>query len=176
MTKKKKKAGNVEKGNYRIDRVNVSAVVHSTEDMEKVGEAMAELFPFEFEIEVSRAKGHYGNELTFLEVELKDRKKIREFLRYIFERLKDSGELDYLKETLEDRIDAGNVLHLRFDKQRAYLGELILGSSDPIAVKIKITTFPSKKEIAVKAIKEMMDEVNGKVETDVRLTDAGSEN
>ena len=36
--------------NYRIDRITVSAVVHSTEDMEKVGEAIAELFPFEFEI------------------------------------------------------------------------------------------------------------------------------
>ncbi len=141
----------------KIERVHVSAVVHSTEDMEKVGEAIAELFPFEFEIEVSKAKGHYGNELVFLEVELKNRKKIEEFLTYIFSRLKESGELELLKETLEERIDPSNVLHIRFDKQKAYLGELTLGSEDPIAVKIKIVTYPSKKELAVRAIRELME-------------------
>lgn len=155
MAKKKKAASKP----YRIERVNVSAVVHSTEDMEKVGEAMAELFPFEFEIEVSRAKGHYGNELTFLEVELKDRRKIEEFLEHLFRRLKESGELEYLKDTLEERIDAGNVLHLRFDKQRAYMGEVVLGSSDPIAVRVKITTFPAKRELALKAVREMIEKV-----------------
>ncbi len=141
----------------KIERVHVSAVVHSTEDMEKVGEAIAELFPFEFEIEVSKAKGHYGNELVFLEVELKNRKKIEEFLTYIFSRLRESGELELLKETLEERIDPSNVLHIRFDKQKAYLGELTLGSEDPIAVKIKIVTYPSKKELAVRAIRELME-------------------
>ncbi len=141
----------------KIERVHVSAVVHSTEDMEKVGEAIAELFPFEFEIEVSKAKGHYGNELVFLEVELKNRKKIEEFLTYIFSRLRESEELELLKETLEERIDPSNVLHIRFDKQKAYLGELTLGSEDPIAVKIKIVTYPSKKELAVRAIRELME-------------------
>ncbi len=147
------------RASYRIDRITVSAVVHSTEDMEKVGEAIAELFPFEFEIEVSKAKGHYGNELTFLEVEIKDRKKIKEFINYLFERLKESGELEYLKESLEDRVDADNTLHIRFDKQKAYMGEVVLGSRDPIAVKIKITTFPSRREAAISAVRELIDRV-----------------
>ena len=154
-----KKVKKAKKKNYQINRVTVSAVVHSTEDMEKVGEAIAELFPFEFEIEVSRAKGHYGNELKFLEVEVKDRKKIKEFLNYIFSKLKESGELEQLKKSLEERIDTGNVLHIRFDKQKAYLGKLVLGSEDPVAVKIKIVTYPSKKEIALDAIRDIIEEI-----------------
>ncbi len=157
--KEAKKAKKAKKKNYRIDRVTVSAVVHSTEDMEKVGEAIAELFPFEFEIEVSRAKGHYGNELKFLEVEVKDRKKIREFLNHVFSKLKEGGELEQLKKSLEDRIDAGNVLHIRLDKQKAYLGELVLGSEDPIAVKIKIVTYPSRKEMALDAVRDIIEEI-----------------
>jgi RNA binding exosome subunit len=126
--------------------------------MEKVGEAIAELFPFEFEIKVSRAKGHYGNELNFLEVELKNRKKIENLLRYIFSKMNKS-ELKLLKCSLEDRIDADNVLHIRFDKQSAYLGKLRLGSSDPIAVKVKIVTYPSRKEVALKIIENMIEEI-----------------
>ncbi len=146
---------------YKIERIVVSAVVHSTEDMEKVGEAIAELIPFEFEIEVSKAKGHFGNEMYFLEVEIKDKKKIKEFLKYILNRLKESEELKSLKRTLEDRIDPNNILHLRFDKQKAYLGEIRLTSNDPIAVKVKIVTYPSKKEYAVKVVRNIIEEYTG---------------
>ncbi len=146
---------------YKVERVTVSAVVHSTEDMEKVGEAIAELFPFEFEIGVSRVRGHFGNEMAFLEVELKKKKEIEEFLKHVFNRLKESGELEFLKETLEERVDEGNVLHLRFDKQKAYMGELTLGGEDSIAVKVKVVTYPAKKESAVKAVEEMIEKLTG---------------
>jgi len=61
----------------KIEWIRVSAVVHSTEDREKVGEAISTLFPFEFEIAVSKAKGHYGNPMEYLEVELTKSSEIK---------------------------------------------------------------------------------------------------
>ncbi|WP_290597634.1 MULTISPECIES: RNA-binding domain-containing protein [unclassified Archaeoglobus] len=138
----------------RVEWIKVSAVVHSTEDREKVGEAIATLFPFEFEIFVSKAKGHYGNPMEFLEVEIKKSGEIRRFWRYFLQQLGD--QVKELLETIEDRIDDQNVLHIRIDKQKAYLGEIELShGGDPIAVKVKLVTFPARRDAIVEFAKEI---------------------
>ncbi len=140
----------------KIERVNVNAVVYSTEDMEKVGEAIATLFPFEFEIEVTDATGHYGNPLKFLEVKLTKKREVREFLKYILSSLSEE-DTRYLLETLEDRVDEEGVLHLRIDKQRAYLGELqIVERGDAIVVRIKIVTYPARREKIIEAARNLI--------------------
>jgi|Deesub1362A_J573_1020465.scaffolds.fasta_scaffold00328_9 hypothetical protein len=140
----------------KIEWIKVSAVVHSTEDREKVGLAMATLFPFEFEILRSRAKGHYGNPIEYLEVEIKKKREIKEFWEYLINMLGDQKE--ELLATVEDRLDNQNVLHIRFDKQRAYLGELKLGSGegDAIVVKAKLVTYPSRRDKVVEMLKELI--------------------
>ncbi len=149
----KKVKGKESRSNGKIEWIKVSAVVHSTEDREKVGYAIATLFPFEFEIMRSKAKGHYGNPLEYLEVEVKSRRKIREFWENLLLLLKEQS--DEVVETLEDRLDRQNVLHLRIDKQKAYLGEVVLngGEGDAIVVKIKVVTYPSKRDRAIEALK-----------------------
>jgi hypothetical protein len=140
----------------KIERINVNAVVYSTEDMEKVGEAIATLFPFEFEIEVTDATGHYGNPLKFLEVKLTKKREIQEFLKYLLSSLSEE-DIQYLLETLEDRVDEEGVLHLRIDKQRAYLGELqIVEGGDAIVVRIKIVTYPAKREKIIQAVRDII--------------------
>ncbi|MCD6142811.1 RNA-binding domain-containing protein, partial [Thermococcus sp.] len=48
---------------------------------------------------------------------------------------------------------------IRFNKQKAYLGEVAIGEGeDVIQVKIKVKTFPMKKETVVKTIKEWLSE------------------
>ncbi len=131
--------------NGRIEWIKVSAVVHSTEDREKVGEAISTLFPFEFEIAVSKAKGHYGNPMEYLEVELTKSSEIKKFWKNLLELL--GEQVEEILRTLEDRIDDQNILHIRVDKQKAYLGEVELTSGgDPIAIKLRLVTFPSKRE------------------------------
>lgn len=129
----------------KIEWIRVSAVVHSTEDREKVGEAISTLFPFEFEIAVSKAKGHYGNPMEYLEVELTKSSEIKKFWAYFLELL--GEQVDEILKTIDEKIDDQNVLHIRIDKQKAYLGEVELTSGgDPIAVKLRLVTFPSKRE------------------------------
>ncbi len=132
----------------KIEWIKVSAVVHSTEDREKVGEAISTLFPFEFEILVSKAKGHYGNPMEYLEVELKKAGEVKKFWKNLVELLGD--QINEILNSLDDRIDPQNVLHIKIDKQKAYLGEVkITHGGDPIAVKAKLVTFPAKREAII---------------------------
>lgn len=138
----------------KIEWIKVSSVVHSTEDREKVGEAIATLFPFEFEIFVNKAKGHYGNPLEYLEVEIKKSSEIKRFwnnfLKLIGEQVKE------LVENIEDRVDDQNVLHIKVDKQKAYLGNVVLShGGDPIAIKVKLVTYPAKRDAILKFAREI---------------------
>ena len=145
----------------KIERINVNAVVYSTEDMEKVGEAIATLFPFEFEIEVTDATGHYGNPLKFLEVRLTKKREIEEFLKYFFSSLS-RDDVRYLLETLEERVDEEGVLHLRIDKQKAYLGEMrIVEGGDAVVVRIKIVTYPARREKIIEAARNLIQSFSG---------------
>jgi RNA binding exosome subunit len=137
----------------KIEWIKVSAVVHSTESREKVSHAIATLFPFEFEIQVSKASGHYGNPLEFLEVELKNSAEIKSFWKNFVELLAANREI--LLNTLEERLDAQNVLHIRLDKQKAYLGQIELSNVDPIAVKVKLVVYPAKREKALEFAREI---------------------
>lgn len=137
----------------KIEWIKVSAVVHSTESREKVSQAIANLFPFEFEIQVSKAYGHFGNPLEFLEVELKKSSDIKAFWKHLLALLGTQKEI--LLNTLEERLDAQNVLHIRLDKQKAYHGEIMLSTNDPIAIKVKLVVFPAKREKALEFAREL---------------------
>ncbi|AEA47056.1 RNA-binding domain-containing protein [Archaeoglobus veneficus] len=139
----------------KIERIIVTAVVYTTEDMEKVGEAISTLFPFEFEIVVSEAKGHYGNPMKFLEVEIAKKREIKEFWNYLMELIGEQRE--YLLNTIDEKLDEQNVLHIRIDKQKAYLGEIELGGRDSIVVKAKIVTYPARRDKALEAAKELIE-------------------
>ncbi len=142
--------------NFKIERIIVSAVVYSTEDREKVGEAMATLFPFEFEIMVSEAKGHYGNPLLYLEVEISKKRQIKEFWNHLMELLGEQRR--FLINLLEEKIDDQGVLHIRIDKQKAYLGEVELTEGgDAIVVKTKIVTYPAKREKIIEVAKQLIE-------------------
>lgn len=137
----------------KIEWIRVSAVVHSTESREKVSQAIANLFPFDFEIQVSPARGHFGNPMEYLEVEITKNSEIKAFWKNLVHILKD--ELENLLSTLEARIDSQNVLHIRVDKQKAFLGEFRLSNSDPIAIKVKLVVYPGRKEKAVEFAREL---------------------
>lgn len=137
----------------RIEWIKVSAVVHSTESREKVSQAIANLFPFDFEIQVSSARGHFGNPMEYLEVDLKKSAEIKAFWNNLLKLLGD--ELRTLLETLEERIDAQNVLHIRIDKQEAFLGNFKLSNVDPIAIKVKLVVFPAKRDKAIEFAREL---------------------
>ncbi|MCS7118539.1 MAG: RNA-binding domain-containing protein [Archaeoglobaceae archaeon] len=137
----------------KIEWIKVSAVVHSTESREKVSEAIANLFPFDFEIKVSSAKGHFGNPIEYLEVEIENSSEIKIFWKNLLELLR--NELEILKRTLEERIDVQNILHIRIDKQKAFLKTFKFSNVDPIAIKVKLVVYPAKREKAIEFAREL---------------------
>jgi RNA binding exosome subunit len=140
----------------KVERIVVSAMVHSTENREKVAEAMATLFPFEFEIVSFPAKGHFGNPIEYLEVEITKRKQIKDFWNYFMELL---GEQKiFVLNTIENRIDDEGFFYIRVDKQKAYLGEVELTEGgDAIVVKAKLVTYPRRKEKLVEFARELVE-------------------
>ena len=57
---------------------------------------------------------------------------------------------------LEDKMDDYGNLYLRFDKQRAYLGDLkVVEHGDSIHLKIKIAAYPAKKKVAIDIAKKL---------------------
>jgi hypothetical protein len=108
----------------KIDAISIFATVHSTEDPEKVAFAISTMIPFEFEIETSKAQGHFGNPMMFLEVNFRKKREIKEFWNNFMELISDQREI--LLEELEQRIDEDGFLHIRVDKQSAFLGKVKL--------------------------------------------------
>ncbi len=129
----------------KIDTITLSAIVYSTESREKVSMALSNLIPFEFEIMVSKARGHYGNPLEFLEVEIKKKREIKEFWNHFIESL--GSEREILAEMLDEILDEEGVMRIRVEKQSAYLGKVRLAfGGDAIVIKVKIVTYPAKRE------------------------------
>lgn len=137
----------------KIEWIKVSAVVHSTESREKVSQAIANLFPFDFEIKVSKALGHYGNPIEYLEIELNKNHLIKEFWKNLLNLLGDKKEI--LINTLNERLDMQNILHIRLDKQKAYLREIEFSSADPVAIKVKLVVYPAKREKVLEFAREI---------------------
>mgnify|MGYP003886181531 CR=1 FL=1 len=70
---------------------------------------------------------------------------------------KDDIQREMILNTVEEKLDEQNVLHLRIDKQKAYLGDVeLIEGGDAIVVKAKIVTYPAKREKVIEAIKSML--------------------
>lgn len=118
---------------------------HSTENPDKILAAAKNLLPpniigktnfVQFEM-----YGHHRNPVTLFKAETNFRNGI-EVLQSLFSRLTTIDE-ELLSKDLHKYIDSKGFLYLRFDKQQAYLGRVILGSSDAISLKVKLGFHPS---------------------------------
>jgi hypothetical protein len=139
----------------KIERIRISATVYSTEDPEKVAEAISAIIPFEFEISTTKAEGHFGNPLMYLEVEITGKKRIKSFWNNLMKLLEDQKNI--LLNELDLRVDENGFLHIRIDKQEAYMGRVkLISRGDGIVCRIKITTYPLKREKVIEAAKEMI--------------------
>jgi len=139
----------------KIESVSLSAVVHSTESRSKVIKAIKNILGFEFSYEFNTVKGHYGNELTYIRVDI-PKKHIKTFWKEIVEMMK--GQRKFFLGDLADRLDDDNILHLRIDKQEAFLGnKALVSTGDALVLKIKVVTYPANRD---KIIKELKDQIN----------------
>ncbi len=143
--------------------IRVSTFAHATEDPEKVLEAMGTFFPEDIpsediEFEILETEGYFGNPIKVINAEVKRGRSVKKMLENLKNLLSEEDK-EYLLENLEEKVDETGTFFIRFNKQKAYLGEVAVGEGeDVIQVKIKVKAFPMKKETVVKTIKEWLSE------------------
>ncbi len=135
-----------------IDYIRVRAFVRATEDPKKVKKAIWNLLG-KIPLEEEEVKGVLGNRIIILRGMVKGRKA-----RDAWERLREllGKQVEAILKDVEKYIDAFGVLHLRLNKQEAYLGRAILGGKGVIKVEIKLRAFPATPEGFLKSAREIL--------------------
>jgi RNA binding exosome subunit len=122
--------------------VEVSIFSYATEDERKVERALFNLVPEEVirqSLRVERLSGHYRDPLLLIRGVIKDGEAAGEILRRLVMALP-PVERERLVLEVEDRVDEANNLYLRLDKQKAYLGRVLMGEADAIRFKFKFSS------------------------------------
>jgi RNA binding exosome subunit len=123
-----------------VQRVEMTALVHATEDESKVRKAIMNLLPPGIDppaFEAIKLQGYYGDPITTLKLNVKHRRPATELLEHIVKRLS-SLDLQTLLEELPQRIDESKNFYIRLDKQKAYTGKAMLERHDSIRVKARL--------------------------------------
>ena len=126
------------------------AFVYENESIDDITQAILNILP-EAEIEIEEAEGMLEDKIIILSGTVSKKRYTKTF----FNTLLEWTDLDKLNNDLERKIDEKGNWFLRFDKVDA-LDEIwtILDNGDAIHLKIKIATYPTKKEIAVDKVRK----------------------
>ena len=131
--------------------LHARALCHATEVLDRVMQAVRTAVG-DVELETTRTSGHHGNEIAVVEAHSAD----PETMRHVFQMLSPEDRAEILR-TLPQRLDESCNLFIRVDKQEAFLGTLRLSSSeDVIAIRMKVTAYPAKKEVAEERVAEYL--------------------
>lgn len=126
------------------------AFCHATEEADRVLAALRTVMP-EVEPRRDALAGHFGNPLLIFTARTEAAPKMRSTWARALAAL---GK-DEILHGLEERLAEDGVYHLRFDKQRAYLGTIeIATTADAIAFRAKVAAFPRKYEIVVEVLRK----------------------
>jgi hypothetical protein len=125
---------------------------HATEEEDRVRRAVA-LLAGGLAPARSLAEGHFKNPILVLEVVAQKRDADA-----VWARVRGAREVArQLAAEAERRLDDAGVFYARFDKQRAYQGEVALTSGDDaIHLRSKIAAFPQKKDPALAKVREFL--------------------
>ena len=135
-------------------RLTLRAIVHATEDIDKVIKAIKNVVGEDVELAISRTKGYFGNEIILLHGEITKKRDIEEILKKI---LKIKENRDHIIATLNERIDERYHLYIRLNKQEAYRGNIVVGEGDDvISLVFSFNIYPRKKEHLIKWIKALI--------------------
>lgn len=136
-----------------IRSLEVTYHLHATEDPDKVASAVAAALTDGAVSQLEHMEGHYGNTITSVRIHLVGEEAWKAF-EGILARLT-PDQKDQLASNLDGHVDEHSALYLRFDKQRLVDGSLVLGSSDPIRVKVKPSPFLHGQDAAAFYAKQL---------------------
>ena len=138
-----------------IHNISYRAFVYGTESKEKVLESISTLFP-NSSPQCEATEGYYKNPVLILYNKIEKKKDIKDFVAKLSS-LKDPAKKRIIGQ-LDDKMDDNGNLFIRFDKQRAYLGDLkVVEHGDSIHVKVKIAAYPAKKKVALEIGRKLFE-------------------
>lgn len=139
-----------------IHNISYRTFVYSTEDIDKVTDAISYLFP-NLLPEKTITEDHFGNKILILSQKITKKRTNRDFIAFFNDNLSDDDK-EIIKNELSRRMDEKGNFFLRFDKQEAYDGNLKLTfSGNAIHVRIKIASYPVSKDNAMKVAHELFE-------------------
>jgi hypothetical protein len=149
-----------------IHYIHLRTIAQATEDPEKVRSALKLLLPppgqlakkDSITVHETVTTGYHGNQIIVMEAELKQNKDCQYVVDRIREHLGPAG-ISQLAAELPQRVDDDCNLHIRFNKQEAYLGKLMTTTkSDSILVRIKIKAYPARADKAIQVALSLLGE------------------
>ncbi|MHA1939129.1 MAG: RNA-binding domain-containing protein [Candidatus Thorarchaeota archaeon] len=129
-----------------ISRIEARAYSRGTEIIERVTEAVLNLYPEDLrdsiKITTESTESHRNTEIIIIHTFIENRQQCEHAFTLIVESLS-KQDRRALRRTLSRRLDDQCVLFLRIDKQASYLGETRLASdSDVISVRVHLREYP----------------------------------
>jgi len=131
------------------------------EDSQQILNVMKGLFPFDLDsenIEVKRetAFGFNEKKITIFKIFLEKEKHINEFINHLNQALSEEQKQLLLRQ-LSSRLDDELYFYIRFDKEKLVMEKRlwITDSGNCFHMRMSITTFPKKREIAEKILQEI---------------------
>jgi RNA binding exosome subunit len=118
-----------------IQSIEVSYIVHATEDAQTLAKAVSTLLSVDTTPEEEQMEGHFGNAITRVRYHLTG-EEAAAALGSIVARLPTPTK-DKLERGIGELMDEHSALYLRFDKQRLVAGTLEEGTGDPVRIKVK---------------------------------------
>jgi len=125
-----------------IQSVEVTYLVHATEDPRKMEQALSRLLGAETAPDLERLEGHFGNEILRARLHLVGDEAGRAF-ESLASRIPRGVKEEVLGD-LHSHLDEHAALFLRFDKQSLVSGSVAMGSADAVRVKVKPRRFMMK--------------------------------
>ncbi len=122
-----------------IQSVEVTYLVHATEDPERIGASVSRLTGVPSEPGLEHLEGHFGNKITKARVRLTGDDATRAFQNMVA--LMPHAMRKSILADIASFLDEHSALFLRLDKQFLVSGSLALGSRDSIRVKVKPRVF-----------------------------------
>src|SRR2546428_5151873 len=121
--------------NLEVISAKVSAIVHATEDVDRVLRALSRVFPdgsLPSGAETRRFHGHFGNEIRMVDVSTRGA-PARSFLEHLWKRLPSYDRASVIH-SLDKHLDSSGGLHLRLEKGKGGPGRHTLKGQDPIKI------------------------------------------
>ena len=149
-----------------VASARVSAIVHSTEDADRVHQALIRVLPNGFlpsKTETRRFYGHYGNEIRMIDLSIRGG-PANALFEHVWRSLTSIDRASVLRE-LDLHIDTSGALHLRFDKEEAFRGILKLKDQDPIKIQLSFRARTKSDVGPNKGIKQFLESLETSLAT-----------